>query len=152
MVAYDIPKEADWGDYKKDLDQKSAFISFAGRSNDEMQSDFYKNIHERVSELRFMPTVPFRYYVIGLRDFIVHGEFAKYESADIANCFLSLVEDRLENQSESIMLVVDELMPVVEEVCRNQKKYDAPEDIYGNFMDKLTKIHEIIDSKVAWKK
>lgn len=61
-----VPTESDWGDYQSDLDANYAHDLFGGRTNEEMQAHFRLNPIERTSELRFMPTIPFRYYGISL--------------------------------------------------------------------------------------
>jgi hypothetical protein len=70
-----IPTEADWGNYQADLDQNYAHKMFAGRTNQEMLPHFKRNVIERTADLQWMPEVPFRYYMLGFRDFVMAGEF-----------------------------------------------------------------------------
>ena len=86
-----VPTEEDWGDYQSDLDQEWAHKLFAGHTNEEMQAHFRANVIERTDELRFMPEKPFRYYMIGFRDFLKAGNFEHLEASDAASCFLNLV-------------------------------------------------------------
>jgi len=72
-----VPTEAEWGEYQADLDQKYAHSLFAGHTNEEMQPHFYRNVIERTDELRWMPEVPFRYYMLGFRDFVMAGKFVQ---------------------------------------------------------------------------
>jgi hypothetical protein len=88
-----VPTEAEWGDYQADLDQKYAHDLFAGHTNEEMQPHFYRNVIERSDELRWMPEVPFRCYMLGFRDFVMAGKFAHLEGSDAASCFLGLIEE-----------------------------------------------------------
>lgn len=69
-----VPTEADWGDYQADLDQNYAHGLFAGRTNEEMQPHFQRDVIERTDELRWMPEVPFRYYMLGFRDLVKAGK------------------------------------------------------------------------------
>jgi|SRR5579871_3795992 len=134
-----VPTENDWGDYRSDLDQEYAHRVFAGRTNEEMQPHFRANVIERAGELRFMPEIPFRYYMIGFRDFVRAGDF-EYEGADAASCFLRLVLKKLEQEPECIAPIMPELLETVEHVARNQSAFDADIDIYGDFLDLAAQI------------
>lgn len=134
-----VPTEKDWGDYHSDLDQEYAHRVFGGRTNEEMQPHFRANVIERAGDLRFMPEIPFRYYVIGFRDFVMAGHF-EYEGADAASCFLRLVLKKLEQEPEYIAPIMPELLETVEHVARNQSAFDADIDIYGDFLDLAAQI------------
>lgn len=134
-----VPNEEDWGDYKSDLDQEYSHRVFAGRANQEVQSLFSGNPVETTSDLRWMPDVPFRYYMLGFRDFMMGDDFDGNES-DAASCFLELILEKLEKFPLTIVPIMHELLPAAEYVAQNQVKFDADIEIYGNFLDKLTKI------------
>ncbi len=135
-----IPSKEDWGDYKKDLDSESAFKSFFGKSNADMQSKFFKDGTELMTEIRFMPPRAFEYYIIGFRDFILADKFPCYEASDFTSYFLDMVEYMLINNTSLVSSSMPELMPALEIVAKNQEKYEAPFDIYGDFNDKLSSI------------
>src|SRR5437016_2989989 len=86
-----VPTEADWGDYQADLDRNWAHDQFAGRTNQEMLRYFYQNVIAASEDLSWMPEVPFRYYMLGFRDFVMGREFAELERSDAPSCFLRLV-------------------------------------------------------------
>jgi len=138
-----VPTEADWGKYQADLDQRYAHDLFAGRTNQEMRSHFRENVIERTSELRSMPEVPFQYYVLGFRDFVMAGEFDEFEAANAANCFLVLVLEKLEIQPRFILPVMPQLISAVRRVATNQASFDAIESIYGSFPEKLKRIEAL---------
>jgi hypothetical protein len=138
-----VPTEADWGDYRSDLDQNYAHDLFAGHTNEEMQPHFYQCVIERASDLRWMPAIPFRYYMLGFRDFVMAGNFDLLGDSDAANCFLGLVEEKLQKQPSYILPIMPELFPAVRHVAQNQSAYNADEDIYGNFTEKLKSIEAL---------
>jgi hypothetical protein len=70
-----IPTVSDWGNYHADLDENWAHDQYCGRSNEEMQRYIRNSPIEAASDLRFMPDVPFRYYMLGYRDFVMSGQF-----------------------------------------------------------------------------
>jgi hypothetical protein len=135
-----IPAEADWGDYRSDLDQESAHGVFAGKSNDEMQQYFRDIPVEAASDLRFMPEISFRYYMLGFRDCVMSGGFEPCNNSDAASCFLHLVTEKLETQPLCILPIMAELIPAVEHIAHNQATFDADESIYGNFLEILKQI------------
>jgi hypothetical protein len=138
-----VPSEEDWGNYRSDLDQEWAHRVFAGHTNAEMQAKFRANVIERVDELRFMPAVPFRYYMIGFRDFIKSLEFGDLDAADATSCFLNLVVQKLEQDRNSILPILPELLETVDYVAKNQVAFDADLDIYGDFLEVAKRIYAL---------
>ena len=138
-----VPSEDDWGDYKSDLDQNHAHSVFAGRTNEEMQPFFRQNPIGLTEDLRWMPELPFRYYILGFRDFVMAKQFDFRDGSDAASCFLGLVLEKLEENARLIVPVMPSLLSAVEYVARNQKLFDADEHIYGNFPEKLSRIQAL---------
>ena len=139
-----IPTESDWGDYSADLDQKWAHDHYRDKSNEEMQSYFHDNAIESASDLQFMPEVPFRYYMLGFRDYVMSSKLEGWES-DAASCFLNLVLNKLNEQPRSIISIMPELLSAVEYVGTHQATFKASEDIYGNFHKKLNQIKKLYE-------
>jgi hypothetical protein len=138
-----VPTEADWGNYEGDLDQKSAHKVFAGRTNQEMLVRFGENVIERTAELRWMPAVPFRYYMIGLRDYVMARKFKHDDGSDAASCFLNLIADKLEARPELVLPIMHELLPALRYVAENQALFNADESIYGSFRNTLGRIEAV---------
>ena len=141
-----VPTEADWGEYQADLDQTYAHKLFVGRTNQEMLPHFRSNVIETTDELRWMPEVPFRYYLLGFRDFVMAGEFDHLEASDAASCFLGLVLEKLEKQPDYILPIMPELLPTVRHVAMNQASFDANERIYESFQEKLGHIEALYET------
>lgn len=138
-----VPTEEDWGNYKSDLDQNHAHSVFAGRTNEEMQPFFRRNPLAMTDDLRWMPDAPFRYYILGFRDFITAKQSDLLDGSDAASCFLGLVLEKLESHPRLVVSVMPELLPAVEYIARNQSLFDADESIYGNFLEKLSRIQKL---------
>jgi hypothetical protein len=145
----DIPSTDDWGDYESDVDIKSAHRIFFGKTNQEVQEDFYRCVIERADELKFLPLIPFKYYMVGFKYFIEAGNFMMFEAADAASCFMKLVESKLQTQPEYIMPIINQLLPTVEYVGLNQDKFEASPDIYGCFSDNLIRINGLVAIKAS---
>jgi len=140
-----VPSEADWGNYQNDLDQNHAHQMFAGKTNAEVQHYFLENPLALTDELRWMPRIPFQYYMIGFRDFIKAGVFEPTWASDAASCFLGLVLEKLQNHPLNILPIMPELLPTIEYVASNQEKFDANESIYGSFPEILKQIKALFD-------
>lgn len=138
-----VPTEAEWGEYRDDLDQNYAHDVFSGRTNQEMLPHLRQNLIERTDELRWMPEVPLQYYVLGLRDFVMAGEFDDLEVSDAANYFLNLVLEKLEKQLQFILPVMPQLLSAARHVGANEASYDASESVYGSFAEKLKRIESL---------
>ena len=138
-----VPTEQDWGNYRDDLDQNDAHQKFAGKTNEEMQKHFRNNAIATTNDLRWMPRIPFQYYMMGFRDYIASGNFESTWASDSASCFLRLVQEKLENHPDHILAIMPELLPTIEFVANNQTRFDADESIYGNFLEKLKHIQTL---------
>jgi hypothetical protein len=90
-----------------------------------------------------MPPVPFRYYVLGFRDFVMARDFDFLSASDAASCFLGLVLKKLEEQPSVIKPVMPALLPAVEYVARNQAEFEADKSIYGDFLETLKRIQAL---------
>jgi hypothetical protein len=141
-----VPTEAQWGDYQDDLDQSYAHKLFAGRTNEEMLPHFRKNVIERTDELRWVPEVPFRYYMLGFRDFVLSEHFGEFGAADAASCFLDLFLEKLEGQPSYILPIISQLLPAARRIATNQASFAASESIYESFREKLGRIEALIET------
>jgi len=142
-----VPTESDWENYQDDVDQKWAHDHYLARTNEQMQGHFRNNPIEAADELRFMPEVPFRYYILGFRDCIGGGKFDSFDVSDAANCFLGLVLQKLEQQPRYIIPIMTELLATAEYIAANQSALDADEDIYGKFTEKLNRIRSLHEAE-----
>jgi hypothetical protein len=141
----DIPTELDWGDYEADLDQNWAHDHYCGRSNEQVQKYFHNNPIEAASDLQFMPEIPFRYYMLGYRDFVVARDSDECTTSDAAGCFLNLVTQKLEQEPRHIVPIMPELLPALEYVATDQEEFEAEIEIYGNFPKQLARIRELYE-------
>lgn len=158
-----IPTEEDWGDleryanaagfsFRERLDLGYAHDKFLGRSREDMEPAFEASVISCFEDLCVMPAIPFAYYVIGFRDYVLHRAMqADPEpddgNPDAASTFMTLVLQRLERDPEVVMPVIDELMPALEHVARNQLLYGASPSIYGGFPEKLSRIEALVRAR-----
>lgn len=138
-----IPNINDWGDHTSDRDMNYAFKIFSGKTNEEMIGEFRRNVTARTTDLKFMPDVPFRYYMMGFKNFIDKKLYDEFDCPDAVNCFITLVEEKLENSPEHIIPIMEEIKPTVELICNNQDSYGVDCSVYGDFKSKLEHISEL---------
>jgi hypothetical protein len=146
----DIPSEQDWEGVNNsyDLDAAYAYKVFFGKSIAETQIDFARNPIERTDELRFMPKMPFQYYIIAFRDFVIDIDKLDDWKSDAASCFISLAEEMLENKPDFIVPVYHKLESSLKFIAQNQSLYDADEDIYGSFQSTIMRIKVLSGSAI----
>ena len=111
-----------------------------------MQPFFQRNPIERTDELRWMPDVPFRYYMLGFRDFVMGKKFGFLNASDAASCFLGLVSEKLEKHPQHIVPIMPDLVAALEYVAHHQAAFEAKESIYGNFLEKLSRIKALYEA------
>jgi hypothetical protein len=63
--------------------------------------------------------------MLGFRDFVVAGEFEFLGASDAASCFLDLVQEKLEKAPTYILPIMDQLLPAVRHIAKNQTSFDA---------------------------
>ena len=149
MTMLPVPSESDWENYKDDIDASYAHDLFIGKTNDEMRVHFERTVIERTNELRFMPKLPFRYYMLGFKDYVLSisiPDERNLDAADAASCFIRLVEEKLNKHSDDIWPIMPDLIPAVDYVAKHQRKFGADEDIYGNFYEKTERIKAIFEN------
>ncbi|BBB62359.1 hypothetical protein UNDKW_4086 [Undibacterium sp. KW1] len=140
----EIPSEEDWGDYKNDLDQKYAYKMFFGKNLAEARLLFQGAVIERTEELRFMPVIPFQYYIGAYYQYLTSLAVLNNRNAsDTASCFLRLVESKLSDDPDSISPLMKELMSAIEYLAKNQTLFGADVDIYGDFNEILSEIKRL---------
>ncbi len=101
---------------------------------------FAANIIERTDELRFMPQALFRIYFPVMLDFILYVEHSEEDASMIADCFTSLVEEKLELGHLDSFAELNRVFDSLDYFESNLKVYNTDPDIYGDLSEKLTSI------------
>ncbi len=138
-----IPSRTDWGDIdENDLDAKSAFNTFLGKSFSEAEVLFQSNALYYQEELQSMPPVPFNFYAPALVNYII-SERAKGDS-DGASSFLHMISWILKSNSQILdSRTKDLLLNTASKISNNQEYYEADVDIYGTFSDVYSEIQKL---------
>jgi hypothetical protein len=113
---------------------------------EDMQRFWRENPIATTEDLRWMPSVPFRYYMLGFRDFVLHDDFGSgplSHAPDAASCFLNLILRKLESAPSDIAPIIDELLPAGERIATNQSSYRANPEIDGDFRTLFARIQEL---------
>jgi hypothetical protein len=148
MNPFHIPTEEDWGDWADGLDKECAHGNFAGKSNAAMMAEYYEDALGRAEELGCMPPVPFRYYVLGFRDYLLYPKYDHSDDSDAANSFLSLIEHKLYYYAPAILPVMNELISTVTHVADHQADFGAALEFYGDFQEKRISIERLYQQRL----
>lgn len=143
-ISLTVPSDSDWGDTRGDFDLKSAYDNFAGKTNQNMQAEYRKNILTRVTDLRFMPEIPFKYYMLGFCDFIKSNSFDESDAPDVAYGFVTLIEDKLTDKPKHIMPIMEKIYKTFESIAVNQEEFGVSPSIYGDLLQRKTIIDNLI--------
>jgi len=125
------PTREEWGDLKADLDVEFGFQEFGGKTLEEAAPLFAEDPIDRASALQFTPPVVFNYYIFAFA--AAATDPSSRGRADLASCFLKLVQARALEQPETLAVVWPELLPAVAMVSEQQSFYDADPGTYGSF-------------------
>ena len=134
------PTKLDWEDYSSDLDKAYAYEKFNDLSGVEAQKMFLRDLMPRVADLESMPIKPFQYYFIAYQDFLLNKVYGRFDKPDVANCYLSVIENKLKNSPEFIFPIMERLIDSINFVAENQAFFEAEEKYYGNFKDRVSEI------------
>ncbi|MBC3873747.1 hypothetical protein [Undibacterium flavidum] len=139
-----IPSKEAWGEIlKDDLDMQAAYNDFFGKSNRDMREAYANYSIEMVDSLRWMPPVPFRYYIKGFAEFLLSDGLHKIDASDAASSFLRLIEEKLRKQSNLLAPIIDDVLPVVRHLAENQEAFEVDVEIYGDFKEKRETIESL---------
>jgi len=129
-----VPGADAWLGYESDLDVRYAHKLMFGKSTSEVQGHFGGVMSiERADELLFMPRRAFQYYVFAFAEFVLSD--GATGDADSASPFLRLLVNREKRDPGSVAQIYEDLVSVVDHVASNQIRYEADENIYGNFRE-----------------
>lgn len=129
-----IPSKEDWGDFAGDFDAADAFQNFFGKSNREMQSEFSRDALMRAQDIRFMPSRPFAYYIKGFADFVRFGSY-DVDAPDIANSFISVIQDRADSAPWALASALNEVNDVLDFITSNGDRFCTHPEIYGDLAE-----------------
>lgn len=133
-----IPDEQDWQGYESDMDVAYLHKLVFGKTIQESIPHFSNQCIERMDELLHAPRRAFQYYVHAFGQYLMQ-ESAAGES-DAAAPFLTLLEEREKRDPGSVRIILESLEPYLQFVATRQEYFDAPEEIYGNFSQRVTNI------------
>lgn len=135
-----IPGDQEWLGYEADLDVGYLHKHVFGKSIEDAIPYFANQGIERMNELLFSPRRVFQYYVHAFGAYLL-TDGAMGES-DAASPFLALLEEREKRDPGSVRNIIDSLEPYLAFVAERQEYFDAPEDIYGNFRQRVANIQQ----------
>jgi hypothetical protein len=158
QTAMSVPTAQDWPPDESsngsiiNLDYRNARRIYFGKGPEEVTEMFeHAHISTITGEIDHMPDVPFRYYLSILRDYVTSPKLLSGDAekrSDAADTFLSRIESALHGKRRRISPFVQELLPAIDFIGRNQKKYVHRHlgNAYGNFAKRRRNIYALIHS------
>ncbi len=140
-----IPDETDWKTSRNpEWEYFKAREHFFGKSLDEVLPYFEELPCSAHECLLYVPAIPFQYYVMAYVKLIQSDlDPEKVEVADLADSFLNIILFKLEYERESIMPIIDLLLPIAELTVRCKENFGAELDDTAR-EQKLEKILSIL--------
>lgn len=142
-VVPNVPSDKDWGGDTDDLDAQWAREKFFGADPQKAWALFEHDVVAAAEHIEHMPPIPFRYYLYLLGRYVCELSESNDNAADAASNFLRSVLYNLQLHRDRIMPAIPILIQLVRAVAANQEMYDAPESIYGNFVDLESQIGQL---------
>jgi len=123
-----------------DLDGRVACKNFLGKGLDEAEALFRENSTHYQEGLMWMGPVAFRFYVPALIRYI-QSESATGDS-DIINCFVGLLEFRLEHEAAELVPIAEQLASVCDFIVQHHDRFDLTPDIYGDLRARIQALQQ----------
>lgn len=119
------PLEKEWGKVSNsDMDLNYVYKKFLGKTNFEMQRIYSGVVAiEYIDALRWMPPVPFYYYVQGVINHIINGHYKGIDAYDAAHSFFVLVKEKLEKNPSFFIPIKDKILTAVNFIMNNQSTF-----------------------------
>lgn len=146
METIKIPDASDWADFNPSvcLSNQECYDYFFSKSDEEMQKNYELNVVLSGNGFRYMPIIPFQYYIIGFRDYVFNCvKSESWNNPDAASVYLRIILCNLEERPHFVIPIFEQLKDSIEFVAENQALYEADEDIYGSFIELKDKVFQL---------
>ena len=138
------PTSEMWGAPTEDLDDQYARRMFMGLSESDAAARFVENPVSRSEDLLHMPAAVLPFYLSAFAKFLLGLKPPTLDGADAASCFISVCEVRANDLGAHLRAGV--IVEALERAATGQNYFDAPEEIYGNFAERVGAVRRFLDS------
>jgi hypothetical protein len=138
-----VPSKEDWGDVDGDFDAEDAFRNFYGRNNADTQKFFSNNVLMRAQDIRFMPRLPFAYYIGGFSDYV--RAHPKTDCTHVADAFIGVVEERLSSDPQAVKLAAETILSGLNYIVENAQGFEDETDVYGDLQKKAACVQRAVE-------
>lgn len=129
-----------------DVDLAYAKKNFFDSSKESVLIKFTDNVIERTNELRVMPDELFNIYFGYFIDFIIHNKHDDFFASEIADCFINLLNEKLESKSIKDKSLIEHSHRGVDFLYSNIDFYNKDTDIYGDMKPRLFSLKKVLES------
>lgn len=149
-MAIVISEEAIWEQYRWDDyycdDLPYAKKRFFNVPKETVLNDFAKDVIAPCDELRFTPPALFNKYFPLFIEFVLNGEHTAYDANEVACCFMSLLDEKLDKKEFDNMELISYALKAVKFLQNNIEFFNNLPDIYGNLAMELTSVTQKLTS------
>lgn len=108
---------------------------------------FEEDVLEASSCINSMPPLAFVYYIAALGRYVSEMLANRADNFSAAvDCLFGVYAENLERRPLDVRGVYSYLLPIFEQIARNQEVYDLSRDIYGSYSERLDRIRSLIAS------
>lgn len=127
-----VPTQDDWCNIGIDGQHAYKFFFGLDEKDPKLREVLMSNPLERSFDIKEMPEVPFRYYFSVFMK-LAGEQLISLADPDFLVIFFLLAEKVLEVNPNRLRYCLDDLIPIMIFVAKNQDFLDADVDIYGDF-------------------
>lgn len=136
-----MPINADWGDYKAEIDAVDAYMLYAGKNAESLKSIFCEFIDRCIDGLHFMPVKVFNYYADIFAHYVKEVPSIPGISPEIkekaASGLFTLLENKLHIMPDDLRTVFPTLISIANYVANNQDIYYMNQAEYANLFERV---------------
>lgn len=144
----ELPSRSDWGDLAGDFDAQDAFKKFNGLSKQEAKRLFGDDVLACAQDIRFMPSIPFTYYLEAFCEFVLDGVYGDSLAWMVADSFASVLSSRIEGNASALISNKSQIEKAFGFIVSNQQRFAIDETFYADLSWQLEQILQSIDDAV----
>lgn len=135
-----LPTQHEINPIPEDLDGKCAVRNFLGKTREQITREFGEHGMSYQEDLMFMGSRAFCFYFPAAVDYVASSQGGT--DADVTNCLVSVIEQRLEFDFSEIREVFPHIVRFADYVLTHYDDFAMGPDIYGDLRPRLRAIRQ----------
>jgi hypothetical protein len=135
-----LPIQEDINPVPANLDGQRAVRNFLGKTREQIAKEFAEHGMNYQEDLMFMGSRAFCFYFPAAVNYVASSQGST--DGDVANCLISVVEHRLEDDSPEIRDALPHIARFADYVLAHYDGFDFDPNIYGDLRPRLNQIRQ----------